>query len=253
MIEEDTPRSFTSPRDDRFFTPRTIARSNSSASNSDEWGSPREFQTPRSYQNSERKEDRPYNNGYHPYGNQQSQSQSKEFYNPTDYYGAPSKQPYYASDQKTNNSLPNPYYNSQAKSAPSSSSAASSRRQYIAEEEENYQVPDDPTDSVPYTFLDYDLEEIFSMARHGRCEEIDKLFDKGLPVDVRDEFGNTLLIIACQNGNKRVAKTVLRRGANINSRNYKGNTPLHYCFHYGYGDSLGQYLMTKVSGLLTFT
>ena len=30
---------------------------------------------------------------------------------------------------------------------------------------------------------------------------------------------------------QRVAKNVLRRGANINSRNAKGNTPLHYCFH----------------------
>jgi ankyrin repeat protein len=76
-----------------------------------------------------------------------------------------------------------------------------------------------------------DVTDIFSFARHGRCEEIERLFNRGLPADVRDEFGNTLLIIACQNGNKRVAKLVLRRGANINARNYKGNTPLHYCFH----------------------
>ena len=53
----------------------------------------------------------------------------------------------------------------------------------------------------------------------------------GLPVDVRDNYGNTILVIACQNGNKRVAKAVLRRGANINARNHKGNTPLHYCYH----------------------
>ena len=66
-----------------------------------------------------------------------------------------------------------------------------------------------------------------------------------IPVDVKDIHGNTLLTIACQNGNKRVAKAVLRRGANINTRNLKGNTPLHYCYHYGYAETLGQYLISK--------
>jgi ankyrin repeat protein len=49
-------------------------------------------------------------------------------------------------------------------------------------------------------------------------------------LQVRDEYGNTILVIACQNGNKRIAKAVLRRGADINARNYRGNTPLHYCY-----------------------
>ena len=89
------------------------------------------------------------------------------------------------------------------------------------------------------------VNDIFSFARHGRVEEIERLLNRGVPVDVRDEWGNTLLTSACQNGNKRVAKAVLRRGANINARNAKGNTPLHYCFHFGYGDTLGQYIISK--------
>jgi ankyrin repeat protein len=64
-------------------------------------------------------------------------------------------------------------------------------------------------------------------------------------MNVRDEYGNTILVIACQNGNKRIAKAVLRRGADINARNYKGNTPLHYCYTYGYGNTLGLYLIQK--------
>lgn len=243
MIEEDTPRSYTSPRDDRFFTPRTIARSNS-ASNSDEWISPREFQTPRSSRDSDRK-DRAYPPN-HPYANSNVNT-SKEFYNPNDYYhgaSSQSKQAYY--DSKGSHYPPYPQAGHHA-SAPSKG-PSSSRRQYIAEEEDadHYHTRDDNETHVAQSFLDYDLEEIFSFARHGRCEEIDKLLDQGLPVDIRDEFGNTLLIIACQNGNKRVAKTVLRRGANINARNYKGNTPLHYCYQYGYGETLGQYIMSKV-------
>jgi ankyrin repeat protein len=92
---------------------------------------------------------------------------------------------------------------------------------------------------------DQDVEDIFSYGRHERYADIERLLDRGIPINVRDEYGNTLLTVACQNGSKRVAKIVLRRGADINSRNHKGNTPLHYCYHYGYGDTLGQYLMSK--------
>ena len=67
-----------------------------------------------------------------------------------------------------------------------------------------------------------DVEDIFSYARHGRIADVERLLDKGIPVDVRDVHGSTLLIIACQNGNKKVAKSVLRRGGDINSRNHKG-------------------------------
>jgi ankyrin repeat protein len=90
-----------------------------------------------------------------------------------------------------------------------------------------------------------EIENLFSAARHGRVDEIERLLSMGIPVDVKDAYGNTVLTVACQNGNKRVAKTVLRRGANLNTRNFKGNTPLHYCYHYGYGDTLGQYMISK--------
>ncbi|KAJ1482497.1 hypothetical protein T484DRAFT_1803823, partial [Baffinella frigidus] len=64
--------------------------------------------------------------------------------------------------------------------------------------------------------------------------------------DVRDEYGNTLLIIAAQNGNKRIAKICLRRGALINAQNFRGQTALHYCFAFGYAD-LGLYLESKAA------
>ena len=54
-----------------------------------------------------------------------------------------------------------------------------------------------------------------------------------------------MLAIACQNGLKRMSKLLLRQGADINSANYKGNTPLMFCYMYGYGDTLGEYLMSK--------
>lgn len=90
-----------------------------------------------------------------------------------------------------------------------------------------------------------DVKSIFQAMRHNRAQEVTQLLDKGVPINVKDKFGNTLLAVACQNGLKRLAKLALRRGADINSRNYKGNTPLHFCYTYGYGDTLGAYLISK--------
>ena len=92
---------------------------------------------------------------------------------------------------------------------------------------------------------DEDIQAVLSAARHGRVQEVGAYLDQGVPVNIRDKFGNTILAIACQNGLKKMAKLALRRGADINSRNYKGNTPLHFCFTYGYGDTLGKYLISK--------
>jgi ankyrin repeat protein len=44
---------------------------------------------------------------------------------------------------------------------------------------------------------------------------------------------------------RRVAKVLLRGGADICARNYRGNTPLHFCFTYGYAETLGAYLIEK--------
>ena len=85
--------------------------------------------------------------------------------------------------------------------------------------------------------------------------------------------GNTVIMVACQNGNKRIVKCALRLGCNANAQNvfffyiiifidnlfivniwicvydllimqYKGCTGLHYCFGYQY-IPLGEYLISK--------
>lgn len=76
-------------------------------------------------------------------------------------------------------------------------------------------------------------------------KEVEMLLQQGVPIDARDEFGNTILCIACQNGNKNMIKLALRHGADMNICNFKGNTPLHFCFRYGYAKTLGRYLMQK--------
>ncbi|CAN0024153.1 unnamed protein product, partial [Discosporangium mesarthrocarpum] len=77
------------------------------------------------------------------------------------------------------------------------------------------------------------VEDIFSYARHNRVADVERMLDNGVPANVRDLHGNTILIIACQNGHKRVLKAALRRGADINASNHHGNTALHYCYTFG--------------------
>ncbi len=92
-----------------------------------------------------------------------------------------------------------------------------------------------------------DLEYVMSACRHGKYGELEEALtgpDWTLPIDAKDAAGNTLLQVACQNGNKRIAKLALRRGADINAQNLNGQTVLHYCFAYGFED-LADYLLKK--------
>lgn len=65
------------------------------------------------------------------------------------------------------------------------------------------------------------IVNVWSLTRHNRYKEVQSLLDKGLPVNVRDRHGNTILATACQNGLKRIAKIALRAGADINARNVR--------------------------------
>ena len=89
--------------------------------------------------------------------------------------------------------------------------------------------------------------KVFSLARHNRKEELESYLDANeeiYPVDTPDDYGNSLLCVACQNGLKRIVKVLLRREADINFQNRAGNTPLHFCYAYEFL-TLAEYLQTK--------
>ena len=91
--------------------------------------------------------------------------------------------------------------------------------------------------------------DVFSLTRHNRYDELKRLLaaDASFDVDVRDAKGNTLLLVACQNGLKRIAKLMLKHGADVNAQNDAGNTALHFAFMYGFGESLGTLLREQGS------
>lgn len=86
----------------------------------------------------------------------------------------------------------------------------------------------------------------WSMARHNRYEELKMLLEtEEHDPDDQDDKGNTILLIACQNGLRRICKLAMRHGCSINAQNLAGNTALHFCFMFGFGHELGEYLKQK--------
>jgi len=88
------------------------------------------------------------------------------------------------------------------------------------------------------------VKDLFSKALNGRHRQVEELFARGVPPDTVDEHGNSVLLVAAQNGTKKLIKTALRYGADINAQNKAGQTALHYCFAFKY-EELAAYLISK--------
>ena len=63
-------------------------------------------------------------------------------------------------------------------------------------------------------------------ARHGDLEALEPMLEAGMPVNLRDEKGNTLLMLAAYHGNPEVVWALLRRDAAADERNDRNQTPL---------------------------
>ena len=94
------------------------------------------------------------------------------------------------------------------------------------------------------SFSASDIKLLFSYSRHNKYHQLKDLLEGGAPCEPKDKFGNTPLIIACQNGNARCVKVLIRYGADMDRQNKQGNTGLHYCVAYGF-NALGDLLVAK--------
>lgn len=89
-----------------------------------------------------------------------------------------------------------------------------------------------------------DVKTVFSYARHGHQKIVERCLQNSFDPDLRDDFGNTLFHICCQNGNKKIAKLAIKYGGNMDARNARGNTGLHFLFAYGYQE-VAEYFISK--------
>ncbi|MFI6427368.1 ankyrin repeat domain-containing protein [Promicromonospora sp. NPDC050880] len=78
-------------------------------------------------------------------------------------------------------------------------------------------------------------EQIFDLARQGADVLLD-LVDAGLPADLADEAGNTLLMLAAYHGHAGLTAGLAERGADVNRLNGRNQSPLAGAVFKGAGE-----------------
>ncbi|OHU44860.1 hypothetical protein BKG80_00655 [Mycobacteroides chelonae] len=68
--------------------------------------------------------------------------------------------------------------------------------------------------------------ELFDMAREGNASTLAAYLDSGAPVDLTNQAGDTLVMLAAYHGNASTVRSLIARGADVNRANDKGQTPL---------------------------
>lgn len=63
-------------------------------------------------------------------------------------------------------------------------------------------------------------------AREGDAGRLAAYVDHGVPVDLTDAQGNTLLMLAAYHGQAEAVAALVERGADVNRANDRGQTPL---------------------------
>lgn len=67
---------------------------------------------------------------------------------------------------------------------------------------------------------------IFDLARAGSVDELVAYVDAGVPVDLTDAAGNTVLMLAAYHGHVSLVGALAARGAAVDRMNDRGQTPL---------------------------
>ena len=70
------------------------------------------------------------------------------------------------------------------------------------------------------------LQSAFELAREGATDQLVQYFDQGLPVNLTNSSGDTLLILAAYHKHEELARALLERGADHSRVNDRGQTAL---------------------------
>ncbi|MGA9872783.1 MAG: ankyrin repeat domain-containing protein [Rhodococcus sp. (in: high G+C Gram-positive bacteria)] len=67
---------------------------------------------------------------------------------------------------------------------------------------------------------------LFAMARTGETDSLAAYIDAGVPVDLNNESGDTLVMLASYHGHAATVRALVERGVDVDRPNDKGQTPL---------------------------
>ncbi|NXO81233.1 ANKE1 protein, partial [Sitta europaea] len=82
-----------------------------------------------------------------------------------------------------------------------------------------------------HTFMDINY-----LVKEGDFVSLQKAFDQGVPVDVKDKYFKTPLMVACATGNIVLVEFLLEKGADVNATDNFLWTPLHHACYNGHLD-----------------
>ncbi|MFD9906026.1 ankyrin repeat domain-containing protein [Streptomyces sp. NPDC059063] len=68
--------------------------------------------------------------------------------------------------------------------------------------------------------------KIFDLARGGDADALAAYVDAGVPVDLTNGSGDSLVMLAAYHGHAAAVRALVERGADTNRANDKGQTPL---------------------------
>lgn len=68
--------------------------------------------------------------------------------------------------------------------------------------------------------------QMFDLARAGESERLGAYVEAGVPVDLTDASGNTLLMLAAYHGHATTVGLLAARGADVDRLNDRGQSPL---------------------------
>ena len=93
--------------------------------------------------------------------------------------------------------------------------------------------PDTQSSSADQEFLDF-AQEVFQLARTGDARMLTRLLQKGLPPNMSNHKGDTLLMLAAYHGQIDATKALLEAGAEPDRYNDMAQTPLAGAAFKGY-------------------
>ncbi|MHA3723573.1 ankyrin repeat domain-containing protein [Leucobacter sp. HY1910] len=83
----------------------------------------------------------------------------------------------------------------------------------------------EPTTGLQGDALEF-AHRLFDGARGGDTVFVATAIDQGVPADLTDEKGNTLLMLAAYHGHVGLVTELVQRGADVDRLNDRGQTPI---------------------------
>ncbi|GAB3916872.1 hypothetical protein GCM10011575_33230 [Microlunatus endophyticus] len=78
--------------------------------------------------------------------------------------------------------------------------------------------------------------ELFDLARAGDADRLAGHIEAGMPANLTDASGNTLLMLAAYHGHAHAVRVLVDHGATVDALNDRGQTPLAGAVFKGYED-----------------